>query len=52
MWRYFVFSQAECLRFKELASVVTKLMPFLHHFCAECPDQAFSALHKRGPLFQ
>jgi len=49
---YFGLIQAECLRFKELASVVTKLMPFLHHFCAESPGQAFSALHKRGPLFQ
>jgi len=49
---YFGLIQADCLHKKELAAVVTKLMAFLHHFCAESPDLAFSVLHKRGPLFQ
>ena len=44
--------QAGCLHNKEVAAVVTKLMAFLHHFCAESPDHAFSILHKRAPLFQ
>ena len=44
--------QAGCLHNKEVAAVVTKLMAFLHHFCAESPDLAFSILHKRAPLFQ
>lgn len=49
---YFGLIQARCLHNKELAAVVTKLMAFLHHFCVESPDQAFSVLHKRAPLFQ
>lgn len=47
-----VLSQGECLHHKELAAVVTKLMPFLQHFCAECPDQASTVLQKRVSLFQ
>ena len=47
-----VLSQGECLHHKELAAVVTKLMPFLQHFCAECPGQAFTVLQKRVSLFQ
>ena len=53
---YFIFSlvfpQAGCLHNKELAAIVTKVMAFLHNFCAESPDQAFSVLHKRASLFQ
>ena len=44
--------QAGCLHNKEVAAVVTKLMAFLHYFCAESPDHAFSILHKRASLFQ
>ena len=48
----FLLFKAGCLHNKEVAAVVTKLMAFLHHFCAESPDHAFSILHKRAPLFQ
>ena len=48
----FLWFKAGCLHNKEVAAVVTKLMAFLHHFCAESPDHAFSILHKRAPLFQ
>lgn len=49
---YFSLIQASCLHNKELAAVVTKLMAFLHHFCAESPHQAFCVLRKSAPLFQ
>nr|XP_058960995.1 integrator complex subunit 1-like isoform X3 [Pocillopora verrucosa] len=49
---YFGLIQGECLHHKELAAVVTKLMPFLQHFCAECPDQASTVLQKRVSMFQ
>jgi len=49
---YFALIQAGCLHNKELAAIVTKVMAFLHHFCAESPDQAFLVLHKHASLFQ